>query len=50
MDKMNITNKDELYDVLVHNKTYRLIKDEGELNDGEKQEVEKLKRDINTVS
>lgn len=46
IDFSKIKSEDELYDVLVHNKTYRLIKDEGELNDGEKQEVEKLKRDI----
>ena len=40
IDFSKIKSEDELYDVLVHNKTYRLIKDEGELNDGEKQEGE----------
>ena len=46
VDFSKIRSEDELYDVLSHDKTYRLIKDEGELKDGEKQEVVELKRNI----
>jgi len=45
-DFSKIKSDDELYDLLAREKSYRLIKDEGELTDAERDEVKKLKEDI----
>ena len=45
-DFSKIRSEDELYEVLSNNSSSRLLKDEGELTDSEKQEVRKLKENI----
>ena len=45
-DFSNVKSDDELYDLLAREKSYKLIKDEGDLTEGERKEVRKLKEDI----